>query len=207
MPRSPERCSRRRRSDSGAALVEVLVALLLVGLALLLAGEVVVIQPRALLRLRASEEALSAIEATVESLRAGALPLEDAHFASPGSRAAADLALDLRVEPAARVDLFHITVVSSYRVWGDARARRIETPPYYAYPVRPGITFTYLGTRVNKQARMLMKDGKPAANMFAAGEIMAGNVLGKGYAAGMGMTIGSVFGRIAGREAAQNARN
>jgi tricarballylate dehydrogenase len=86
-------------------------------------------------------------------------------------------------------------------------ARRIETPPYYAYPVRPGITFTYLGTRVNKQARMLMKSGKPAANMFAAGEIMAGNVLGKGYAAGIGMTIGSVFGRVAGREAAQNARN
>src|SRR3954453_21124191 len=86
-------------------------------------------------------------------------------------------------------------------------ARRIETPPFYAYPVRPGITFTYLGTRVNRQARMLMKDGKPAANMFAAGEIMAGNVLGKGYAAGIGMTIGSVFGRIAGREAAQNARN
>ena len=86
-------------------------------------------------------------------------------------------------------------------------ARRIENPPYYGYPVRPGITFTYLGTRVNKQARMLMKDGKPAANMFAAGEIMAGNVLGKGYAAGIGMTIGSVFGRIAGREAAQNARN
>src|SRR6201994_1044397 len=86
-------------------------------------------------------------------------------------------------------------------------ARRIETPPFYAYPVRPGITFTYLGTRVNRQARMLMKDGKQSANMFAAGEIMAGNVLGKGYAAGIGMTIGSVFGRIAGREAAKNARN
>ena len=86
-------------------------------------------------------------------------------------------------------------------------ARRIETPPYYAYPVRPGITFTYLGTRVNRQARMLMNDGNPAANMFAAGEIMAGNVLGKGYAAGIGMTIGSVFGRVAGREAAQHARN
>ena len=86
-------------------------------------------------------------------------------------------------------------------------ARRIETPLYYAYPVRPGITFTYLGTRVNRQSRMLMKDGKPSANMFAAGEIMAGNVLGKGYAAGIGMTIGSVFGRIAGREAAQNAKN
>src|SRR5215207_6247490 len=87
------------------------------------------------------------------------------------------------------------------------RARRIETPPYLAYPVRPGITFTYLGTRVNRQSRMVMKDGKPSANMFAAGEIMAGNVLGKGYAAGIGMTIGSVFGRVAGREAAKNARN
>ena len=86
-------------------------------------------------------------------------------------------------------------------------ARRIETAPYYAYPVRPGITFTYLGTRVNRDARMIMSDGKTSANMFAAGEIMAGNVLGQGYAAGIGMTIGSVFGRIAGREAARNARN
>jgi len=86
-------------------------------------------------------------------------------------------------------------------------ARKIETPPYLAYPVRPGITFTYLGTRVNRESRMLMTDGKPSANMFAAGEIMAGNVLGKGYAAGIGMTIGSVFGRIAGREAAKHARN
>jgi tricarballylate dehydrogenase len=86
-------------------------------------------------------------------------------------------------------------------------ARRIEAAPFYAYPVRPGITFTYLGTRVNRQARMLMQNGKPAPNMFAAGEIMAGNVLGEGYAAGVGMTIGSVFGRIAGREAARNGRN
>ena len=73
--------------------------------------------------------------------------------------------------------------------------------------MRPGITFTYLGSRVNEDARMLMRDGRPSANMFAAGEIMAGNVLGRGYAAGIGMTIGSVFGRIAGREAAADARN
>jgi tricarballylate dehydrogenase len=86
-------------------------------------------------------------------------------------------------------------------------ARRIETGPFYAYPVRPGITFTYLGTRVNRQARIIMNDGRPSANMFAAGEIMAGNVLGKGYAAGIGMTIGSVFGRVAGQEAAKHARN
>ena len=75
------------------------------------------------------------------------------------------------------------------------------------YPLRPGITFTYLGVRVNPQARVLMKDGTPTANMYAAGEIMAGNVLGKGYLAGIGMTIGAVFGRIAGEEAARQVMN
>jgi len=84
-------------------------------------------------------------------------------------------------------------------------ARAIDTPPFYAYPVRPGITFTYLGTRVNADARMLMQRGGSAKNMYAAGEIMAGNVLGRGYAAGIGMTIGGVFGRIAGRGAAAHA--
>ena len=84
-------------------------------------------------------------------------------------------------------------------------ARALDTPDFFAYPVRPGITFTYLGTRVNRQSRMVMKDGKPSANMFAAGEIMAGNVLGQGYTAGVGMTIGTAFGRIAGQEAARAA--
>ena len=85
-------------------------------------------------------------------------------------------------------------------------AQRIETPPYYAFPVRPGITFTYLGVKVDDHARMLMADATPASNMCAAGEIMAGNVLGQGYAAGIGMTIGAVFGRLAGEEAARMAR-
>ena len=60
-------------------------------------------------------------------------------------------------------------------------AHRIETPPFYAYPLRPGITFTYLGDTVNENARIIMKDGRPPPNMFAAGEMMAGNVLGRGY--------------------------
>ncbi|NKB48051.1 MAG: FAD-dependent tricarballylate dehydrogenase TcuA [Alphaproteobacteria bacterium] len=81
-------------------------------------------------------------------------------------------------------------------------AQRLEAAPFYAYPVRPGITFTYLGAKVDGQARILMADGAASVNMFAAGEIMAGNILGSGYAAGIGMTIGGVFGRIAGREAA-----
>lgn len=86
-------------------------------------------------------------------------------------------------------------------------ARTIDVPPFCAYPLRPGITFTYLGVRVDRNAQMVMADGSRARNMYAAGEIMAGNVLGRGYLAGIGMTIGSVFGRVAGREAAANARN
>jgi tricarballylate dehydrogenase len=86
-------------------------------------------------------------------------------------------------------------------------ARKLDTPPFYAYPLRPGITFTYLGTRVNQESRMVMTGGQVSGNMFAAGEIMAGNVLGKGYLAGIGMTIGAVFGRIAGEGAAKHARN
>ena len=113
---------------------------------------------------------------------------------------------------ATRPGTFDHTVLDDCRTEGLAPpkthwARPLQTAPFYAYPVRPGITFTYLGTKVNRDARMLMADGTQAANMFSAGEIMAGNVLGQGYAAGMGMTIGSVFGRVAGREAARNARN
>jgi tricarballylate dehydrogenase len=86
-------------------------------------------------------------------------------------------------------------------------ARPIDKPPFYGYPLRPGITFTYLGVRVNEKAQVLMDNGQPAGNLFASGEIMSGNILGKGYLAGFGMTIGTVFGRIAGQEAAHRARN
>ena len=78
----------------------------------------------------------------------------------------------------------------------------IDTPPFYAYPMRPGITFTYMGVLVDASARVQRADG-PIDNLFAAGEIMSGNVLTRGYLAGFGMTIGSVWGRIAGLEAAR----
>lgn len=83
-------------------------------------------------------------------------------------------------------------------------ARPIDTPPFYGYPVRPGITFTYLGLKVNDQAAVHF-GGVPSDNLFVAGEMMAGNVLGKGYTAGVGMSIGTAFGRIAGTQAAQAA--
>jgi len=81
----------------------------------------------------------------------------------------------------------------------------LDTPPFYGYPLRPGITFTYLGISINEKAQVVMQDDRTAPNIFAAGEIMAGNILGQGYLAGFGLTIGTVFGRIAGKEAARFA--
>src|SRR5580765_32667 len=80
-------------------------------------------------------------------------------------------------------------------------ARPIDTPPYFGYAVRPGVTFTYLGLKVNERAAVHF-GGAPSENLFVAGEMMAGNILGKGYTAGVGMTIGTAFGRIAGSGAA-----
>ena len=80
-------------------------------------------------------------------------------------------------------------------------ARPINEPPYYGYTLRPGVTFTYLGLKVDRTARVSTGAGK-LENVWAAGETMAGSILGEGYLAGFGMTIGTVFGRIAGREAA-----
>ncbi|QWD61366.1 FAD-dependent tricarballylate dehydrogenase TcuA [Polynucleobacter sp. MWH-UH25E] len=81
----------------------------------------------------------------------------------------------------------------------------IDQGPFYGYAVRPGVTFTYLGLKTDETAAVRF-NGAPSPNLFVAGEMMAGNVLGKGYAAGIGMAIGTVFGRAAGVQAAQAAR-
>jgi tricarballylate dehydrogenase len=83
-------------------------------------------------------------------------------------------------------------------------ARPLDAPPYFGYPLAPGVTFTYLGVKVDTNAAVRF-GGAASANLFAAGEVMAGNVLGQGYTAGVGMTIGTVFGRIAGASAARAA--
>jgi tricarballylate dehydrogenase len=84
-------------------------------------------------------------------------------------------------------------------------ARPIDTPPFFGYTLKPGVTFTYLGLRVDERARVHF-GGAPSPNLLAAGEVMAGNVLGQGYTAGVGMTIGTVFGHIAGAQALQALR-
>ena len=83
-------------------------------------------------------------------------------------------------------------------------ARPILEPPFYAYSLRPGVTFTYLGLKVDEEARVHHETGR-FENIWAAGEIMAGSILGQGYLAGFGMTIGTVFGRLAGKGASHYA--
>ena len=81
----------------------------------------------------------------------------------------------------------------------------LDTAPFYGYALKPGITFTYLSVKVNERAAVHF-GGQASPNLFAAGELMAGNVLGKGYTAGVGMSIGTAFGRIAGVQAAKSAQ-
>jgi tricarballylate dehydrogenase len=106
-----------------------------------------------------------------------------------------------RFDPASHDDCATEGLVPPKTHW----ARAIDRPPFYAYPLRPGITFTYMGVKVDDRAQAIFADGRPVRNLYAAGEIMSGNILGEGYLAGFGMTIGTVFGRIAGREAARHA--
>ncbi|OYX40863.1 MAG: FAD-binding dehydrogenase [Rhodobacterales bacterium 32-67-9] len=120
-----------------------------------------------------------------------------------GARLAATVA---GFNAACRPGSFHPTELDGLSTDGLAPAksnwaRPLDTPPYYGYQLRPGVTFTYLGLKVSDRAQVHTARG-PVRNLWAAGEIMAGSILGQGYLAGFGMTIGTVFGRIAGREAA-----
>jgi len=83
-------------------------------------------------------------------------------------------------------------------------ARPVDKAPFHGYALKPGVTFTYLGLKTDASAAVFF-GGMPSPNLFVAGEMMAGNVLGKGYTAGVGMSIGTAFGRIAGVQSAQAA--
>ena len=80
-------------------------------------------------------------------------------------------------------------------------ANRLDTPPYLAYPVTCGITFTYAGVEIDMSAAVLDASRKPIPGLFACGE-MVGGIFVDGYPGGAGLTSGAVFGRIAGTSAA-----
>ncbi|MEM7370774.1 MAG: FAD-dependent tricarballylate dehydrogenase TcuA [Bacteroidota bacterium] len=79
-------------------------------------------------------------------------------------------------------------------------ANLLDTPPFKAYPVTCGITFTYGGLHINEQAAVLKQDDTPIEGLFACGELVGG-VFYNGYPGGSGLTSGAVFGRLAGHSA------
>jgi tricarballylate dehydrogenase len=80
-------------------------------------------------------------------------------------------------------------------------ALRLDTPPFVAYSVCCGITFTYGGVLTNTAAAVLHRDGRPIPGLYAAGEI-TGGIFYHNYPSGAGLMLGAVFGRIAGTSAA-----
>jgi tricarballylate dehydrogenase len=110
---------------------------------------------------------------------------------------------------ACRTGSFDHTVLDDCRTEGLSPAkthwaRAIDTAPFYGYALKPGVTFTYLGLKTDASSAVRFGN-TPSDNLFVAGEMMAGNVLGKGYTAGVGMSIGTAFGRVAGVQSAQAA--
>jgi tricarballylate dehydrogenase len=85
-------------------------------------------------------------------------------------------------------------------------ANLIDTPPFEAYAVTCGITFTFGGLRIDTHARVLSTEGEPIANLYAAGELVGG-IFYFNYPGGTGLTNGAVFGKIAGTSASSNGAN
>ena len=80
-------------------------------------------------------------------------------------------------------------------------ANTLDTPPYEAYAVTCGITFSFGGLKINTEAQVISSDGAPIPGLYAAGELVGG-IFYFNYPGGTGLTNGSVFGRIAGTNAA-----
>ncbi|MBI2848482.1 MAG: FAD-dependent tricarballylate dehydrogenase TcuA [Chloroflexi bacterium] len=78
-------------------------------------------------------------------------------------------------------------------------ALKLDTPPFVAYPVTTGITFTFGGVQVNRNAQVLDTQDNPIPGLYATGELMGSFYFN--YAGGTGLMKGSVFGRIAGAHA------
>jgi tricarballylate dehydrogenase len=78
----------------------------------------------------------------------------------------------------------------------------IDTPPFTAFPVTCGITFTFGGVRVDQRARVLDGAGRPLPGLHAAGELVGG-LFFHNYPGGSGLTAGAVYGRRAGYAAAE----
>jgi tricarballylate dehydrogenase len=84
-------------------------------------------------------------------------------------------------------------------------AQALDSPPYVGYAVTTGITFTFGGLKITESAQVIDCEQRSIPGLFAAGELVGG-LFYHNYPGGAGLMAGAVFGRIAGRSAAQAAR-
>jgi tricarballylate dehydrogenase len=85
-------------------------------------------------------------------------------------------------------------------------ANPLDSPPFEAYAVTCGITFTFGGLQISEDARVLDTQGRPIPGLYACGELVGG-IFYFNYPGGTGLTNGSVFGRIAGSTAGGYVRD
>jgi tricarballylate dehydrogenase len=83
-------------------------------------------------------------------------------------------------------------------------ANTIDEPPFEAYAVTCGLTFTFGGVKIDTDARVIDTDGAVIPGLYAAGELVGG-LFYFNYPGGSGLMAGSVFGRIAGNSAGRRA--
>jgi tricarballylate dehydrogenase len=111
---------------------------------------------------------------------------------------------------AVRTDIaFNPTVKDGRRTEGLAIpksnwANTIDTPPFEAYQITCGVTFTFGGLNINTNAEVLDATGAPIRGLYAAGELVGG-LFYFNYPGGTGLTSGAVFGKLAGTQAARVA--
>ena len=128
LPRVPSRAGRR---PSGFTLIEALVALTILGVALLLGMALMMQLPRDVRRLDAEREAMRALEMSLEGMRAGTLPIQDSTNLSgfitlPPNPVSRKLGITVRVEPTDRPGLYKVTLTAHYLVLNSKHEKRIE---------------------------------------------------------------------------------
>lgn len=121
----------RTRRQGGFSFLETLLALSILLLALLYGIGLLAAQPRVNARLEAQRQAMRAIEATLEGIRSGVVPLFDSDHSNYATRAGGDLPDDLvvsvRVTPSGVPNLFRVTLTARYKVLGFPHEKRLET--------------------------------------------------------------------------------
>jgi len=118
-------------AHGGFSLIEVLIALVILGVALLLGMALVLQNPRIVRRMDGERQAFRAMESTMEAVRAGAIPLLtsrlDAFVTAVGTPAPKDLSIEMQVDPAGLPGLFVVTLSARYRVAQQWFVKRLRT--------------------------------------------------------------------------------